>query len=60
MVERLSVTIEFMQILPASSLTPIMDWLCALPYPWCPAQCVLAGAPPLDGLEPVRIHIGRK
>ena len=52
-VARLTITIEQMQRLPADQCGPVMDWLDALPYPWCTAPALAAGAPAIDGLRPV-------
>ena len=60
LVERLTITIELMQSLAPSSLTSVMAWLSQLPYPWCPVQTALANAPTLDGLEPIRLYVGRE
>jgi hypothetical protein len=53
----LTITIEFMQILPGSTLEVIMEWLSELPYPWCSAQRALAGAPKVEGLEGMLAYI---
>jgi hypothetical protein len=47
----LTITIEFMQILPSETLEPIMNWLSGLPYPWCPVQTAVASAPGVEGLD---------
>ena len=46
----LTITIEFMQVLPTVTLDPIMAWLSGLPYPWCPASTAVASAPRVEGL----------
>jgi hypothetical protein len=56
-VDRLVITIEAMQVLPASALGAVTAWTAALPYPWCPPQVAVAAAPALDGLEPVLRHV---
>ncbi len=53
LVERLTITIEVMQVLPPASLGTIMNWLSRLPYPWCPLQTAVNTAPTLDALTPV-------
>jgi len=53
----LTITIEFMQILPPSTLEVIMDWLSGLPYPWCPAQTAVMGAPEVEGLAVILDYI---
>ncbi len=56
-VERLMITIETMQVLPAEALDPVMAWVAALPYPWCPPRVAVAAAPVVDGLEPVLRYV---
>ena len=56
----LTITIEFMQILPASNLEAIMNWLSGLPYPWCPVRTAVASAPKVEGLEVVLDYVSRK
>ena len=58
-VERLAITIEAMQTLPAASLPHILHWLLALDYPWSSASAVRAFAPKLPLLEPVLDYLGR-
>jgi len=55
----LTITIEFMQILPAGDLGAIMDLLSGLPYPWCPARAAVASAPKVEGLEVILDYISR-
>ncbi|MGE5841675.1 MAG: hypothetical protein ACM335_05315 [Deltaproteobacteria bacterium] len=56
----LTITIDLMQILPPETLQVIMDWLSGLPYPWCPPQTALAGAPEVEGLEVILDYIGNR
>lgn len=56
-VERLVITIEAMQVLPAAALGPVAAWTAALPAPWCAPQVAVATAPVLDGLEPVLRYV---
>ena len=56
-VRRLRITIEQMQRLPADRYAPVMNWLIALPYPWCPAPTLVAAAPAIEGLRPVIEHL---
>jgi hypothetical protein len=49
----LTIAIESMEILPASTLGPVLDWLTRLAYPWCPPAAVRAHSPPLVELAPV-------
>jgi hypothetical protein len=57
--DRLVVTIEAMEVLDPRELRPVMAWLAALPYPWCPAARIVSSAPPISALEPVLQHVGR-
>jgi hypothetical protein len=50
---QLTITIEHMQVSPASALEPVMDWLQGLSYPWCRAGDVILHAPQLGSLAPV-------
>lgn len=58
-VQRLRITVDLMEVLPSRDRTAVMDWLSALPYPWCDARTVLGRAPALDGLEPVLRYLNR-
>ena len=52
LVERLVITIDVMQRLDPGHLRPIMDWVAAIPYPWCPAADVAAkNAPVIADLD---------
>lgn len=53
LVERLTITIDVMEILPAEKLDRIMGWITGLPYPWCSPQEVLSGIPDMGELAPV-------
>jgi hypothetical protein len=44
-VRGLTITIEAMEVLPAEALAPVMRWVSALPYPWCPQQAVVRAPP---------------
>jgi hypothetical protein len=48
-----------MQILSPNALQFIMDWLLALPYPWCPVLTALASAPRVDGVKAILDYIQR-
>lgn len=56
-VRRLRITIEQMQHLPAEQCTPVMNWLIALPRPWCPAPTLVAAAPAIEALRPVIAYL---
>jgi hypothetical protein len=54
-VETLVITIDVMQKLRPDCLRPVMDWVTALPYPWCPAGVAVRSAPDMADLaETVR------
>lgn len=57
LVRRLIITIDVMQIFPASSIGPIMEWLTALPYPWCAAQKAVEDMPKIDGMAIIEHYI---
>ena len=59
LVDRLVITIEAMQVLPPDHLQTVLDWLLALPYPWCSATAACARAPHVESLEPVLRYLGR-
>jgi hypothetical protein len=56
----LTITIEFMQILPRSTLRVIMSWLSGLPYPWCPVQAAAGRAPRVEGLNVILDYMSKK
>jgi hypothetical protein len=58
--DRLVITIEAMQVLSPDFLEPVLRWLTGLPYPWCPAQTVLATAPEIAELDAVFRYIRRR
>ncbi|MCU9836425.1 hypothetical protein OEZ49_01465 [Ruegeria sp. WL0004] len=53
LVGALKITIEVMELLDQHHTHSIMRWLSALPYPWCPAEAALRGAPRSRALAPV-------
>ena len=59
LVDNLKITIEVMQILSPEHLGPVMDWLSALPYPWCSSRAAVQGAPGLDDLRPISALLRR-
>ncbi len=54
---RLDIRIEAMQSLPPDTTNSVMQWVSALPYPWCSSEQVLRCAPPLQDLGPVLAYI---
>ena len=59
LVERLQITIERMQVLPADGLDAITSWLSDLPYPWCPPEQATKSMPKLQGLWEITDYIVR-
>ncbi len=57
LVEKLVITIDVMQILPANRLDDIMGWVAVLPYPWCRPDEVVAGMPRIEELAPVTHYL---
>lgn len=52
-VERLTITIEHMETLPATALPMIMDWVSTLDYPWCRSEAAVSNAPDSGELQAV-------
>jgi hypothetical protein len=52
-VAQLAIEIESMSVLPAETGAPMLDWVSALPYPWCPAVCLRQGADAVPALAPM-------
>jgi len=57
-VKKLVIDIEVMGVLPAGETEPIMQWLAALPYPWCSNIQALENIPAFDGLRPIEGFLG--
>jgi len=57
LVEKLIITIDEMQILPARELDRIMGWIASLPYPWCRPDEVAERMPRLEELAPVERYL---
>jgi hypothetical protein len=56
-IEKLVITAEVMKVHPAGELVTVMDWLSALPYPWCRADQALAGLPVSSGLGDIGAYL---
>jgi hypothetical protein len=56
-VQKLVILAEVMKVLPPGELTTIMDWLSALPYPWCSTDRVLAHIPVSAGLGDLKTYL---
>ncbi|TAJ88327.1 hypothetical protein [Reyranella sp.] len=57
LVEKLLITIDVMQVLPASELDRIMSWITSLPYPWCQPDEVVRTMPRIEELAPVERYL---
>ena len=57
LVDKLGIGITAMLVLPPECLRPVMDWLSALPYPWCPPSEAVRAMPPLTALADIRKFI---
>ena len=55
--ERLAITIESMQSLSSCDMEAVMDWVTALPYPWCAPEQAMSGAPNISELDSVFDYI---
>lgn len=58
-VKKLAIDIEVMCVLPAEGSKPIMQWLAALPYPWCSNVKALESIPAIDALQPIESFLRR-
>jgi hypothetical protein len=56
-VERLVITIDVMQMFPATRLDAIMGRLSGLPYPWCTPEDALEAMPPIQGLTAIETYL---
>lgn len=57
LVEKLTITIDVMQILPAAELDRIIGWVAGLPYPWCRPNEVMATMPAIEELSPIARYL---
>jgi hypothetical protein len=57
--DSLTITIEAMETLPAATLPQVLDWVSALPYPWCRLQVACERAPSHPELTRVLRTLGR-
>jgi hypothetical protein len=58
-VRKLVIDIEAMCVLPAEGSKPIMQWLAALPYPWCSNVRARESIPAIDALQPIESFLRR-
>jgi hypothetical protein len=56
-VQKLVILAEVMKVLAPGQLVPVMDWLSALPYPWCSTDRVLAHMPVSAGLGDLKTYL---
>lgn len=57
LVEKLLITIDVMNTLPASELGAAMNWLSGLPYPWCAPDEALKGMPKAAGFAAIEAYV---
>ncbi|WP_319005678.1 hypothetical protein [Pararhizobium sp. BT-229] len=57
LVEKLTITIDVMQILPTEEIDRIMNWINNLPYPWCGPEEAVRDMPVIDGLAPIARYL---
>ena len=56
-VKKLVIDIEVMSVLPVERSGPIIQWLEALPYPWCSHVQADESIPPIEGLRPIECFL---
>ena len=59
LVEKLVITIDVMQRLDPGGLRALMEWVAALPYPWCPADLAAKSAPKTIDIAETLRRLGR-
>jgi hypothetical protein len=59
-VKKLVIDIEVMCVLPVQTSEPIMQWLAALPYPWCSNIQACESIPAIDALRPIERFLAPK
>lgn len=57
LVEKLVITIDVMNMFPATELAATMNWLSGLPYPWCTPGEVLDGMPKDSGFSAIEAYV---
>ena len=53
LVSSLRITIDVMEVLASRHSEPVLSWVSALPYPWCPIGKAEKGVPGLEELKPI-------
>jgi hypothetical protein len=57
-VKKLAIDIEVMCVLPVETSELIMQWIAALPYPWCSNIRAYERIPAIDALRPIKAFLG--
>jgi hypothetical protein len=57
LVQKLIITIDVMQVLPADRLDGIMSWISSLPYPWCSQDELVENMPSVEWLVPIERYL---
>jgi hypothetical protein len=57
LVERLVITIDLMNALPATEPAVTMNWLSGLPYPWCTPTDMVKDMPGIEGLAAIETYL---
>ncbi|MGN7805916.1 hypothetical protein ACTJKE_24875 [Ensifer sp. 22521] len=57
LVEKLIITSDEMEILPAKELDRIMSWITSLPYPFCGPDEAVRNMPGIEGLAPIERYL---
>jgi hypothetical protein len=55
--ERLVITIDLMNIFPATDLAAMINWLSGLAYPWCRPNDAIKGMPGIEGLAAIETYL---
>jgi len=56
-VEKLVITIDLMNALPATELAATMNWLSGLPYPWCTPNDAVKNMPRIEELAAIETYL---
>lgn len=57
LVDKLTINIDVMNVLPKAAFKPIMDWLSDIPYPWCTPDEAVRNMPSINGLGPIKTYL---
>jgi len=58
-IQSLTVTIDLMETATLSSLTPVLEWVSGLPYPWCELSAIAKERPDSASVVAVVNHLVR-